>query len=46
MINIISGFLWSICLTCMSTENIDYILQMISFYLIKFSQNSNDFNVY
>jgi len=40
MINIISGFLWSICLTCMSMENIDYILQMISFYLIKYSQNS------
>jgi len=40
MINIISGFLWSICLTYISMENIDYILQMISFYLIKSSENS------
>jgi hypothetical protein len=40
IINIISGFLWSICLTCMLTDNIDYILQMISFYLIKYSENS------
>ena len=40
MINIISGFLWSIYLTYISTNNIDYILQMISFYLIKLSENS------
>jgi hypothetical protein len=40
MINIISGFFCSICLTYISTEQIDYILQMISFYLIKFSQDS------
>lgn len=40
IINITSGFLWSICLTYMSTGNIDYILQMIAFYLIKLSENS------
>jgi hypothetical protein len=40
MINIISGLLGSICLSYMSTETIDYFLQMISFYLMEFSQKS------
>ncbi|CAF3359729.1 unnamed protein product [Rotaria sp. Silwood1] len=40
IINIISGFLWLLCLNYISTNTIDYVLQMISFYLIKFSQNS------
>lgn len=40
IINILSGFLWIIFLTFVSTERIDYILQMISFHLLKYSQNS------
>ncbi|CAF2365334.1 unnamed protein product [Rotaria sp. Silwood2] len=40
IINIISGLLWLLCINYISTNTIDYILQMISFYLIKFSQNS------
>ena len=40
IINIMSGLFWFICLIYISTESIDYILQMISFYLIKLSQNS------
>lgn len=40
MINILSGLIWSICLMLISTDKIDSILQMISFYLIKYSQNS------
>ncbi|CAF4452384.1 unnamed protein product [Rotaria socialis] len=40
MINLLSIFLWLLCLTCLSTEIIDYILQMISFYVIKSSQYS------
>jgi hypothetical protein len=40
MINIISAFLCSLSLTYVSTENIDFVLQIISFYLIKYSQNS------
>ncbi|CAF1931196.1 unnamed protein product [Rotaria magnacalcarata] len=40
MINLLSIFLWLLCLTCLSTEIIDYILQMISFYMIKCSQYS------
>ncbi|CAF1131792.1 unnamed protein product [Rotaria sordida] len=40
IINIISGFLWLLCLNYISTNTIDYILQIISFYLIKFSQYS------
>ena len=40
VINILSGFICSICLTSISTDKFDSILQMISFYLMKFSQDS------
>ncbi|CAF1635475.1 unnamed protein product, partial [Adineta ricciae] len=40
MINVISGFFWSLCLICLSTDRIDQYLQIVAFHFIKYSHQS------